>query len=121
MNDSPVSWATLDLEHLFFAYRKAKADCFFDRQAFIAERFVAFEENLYTNLTELLAALQAGNVEDLLKSNLGTPTLVAKKLGVTPSKKNGHGYFSSPTRAFEHLREHNTLTPEFRLVGSSLL
>jgi hypothetical protein len=118
MNDSPVSWATLDLEHLFFAYRKAKADCFFDRQVFIAERFVAFEENLYTNLTELLAALQAGNVEDLLKSNLGTPTLVAKKLGVTPSKKNGHGYFSSPTRAFEHLREHNTLTPEFRLVGS---
>lgn len=65
--------------------------------------------------------LQAGEAEALLAENLGKPRVAAKKLGLDSKKgkagTDGHGFFSDPSRAFSHLCETHTLTPEFRFVG----
>lgn len=69
----------------------------------------------------MLERLQAGQIVEVLAENLGTLCPVAKKLSAKPksNKKipNGHGFFSNPDRAFQHLYETHDLTPEFRLVG----
>lgn len=115
------SWSYLSLTELFFAFRKAKADCYFERSLFVAREFVDYESTLPTRLMGLLELLQAGQIVDVLTKNLGEPRLVAKKLSAKPKtdKKipNGHGFFSNPDRAFGHLCATHDLTPEFRLVG----
>lgn len=115
------SWSNLSLTDLFFAFRKAKADCYFERSLFVAREFVDYESTLPTRLMSLLEPLQAGQIVDVLKKNLGSPRLVAKKLSTKrkPDKNipNGHGFFSDSDRAFRHLCDTHDLTPEFRLVG----
>ncbi|WP_308388516.1 RNA-directed DNA polymerase [Acidithiobacillus sp. AMEEHan] len=115
-------WSDLSLTELFYAFRKAKADCYFERSLFVAREFVDYESTLPTRLTGLLERLQTGQIIDVLTENLGEPHLVAKKLSAKPKtdKKipNGHGFFSNPDRAFQHLCVTHDLTPEFRLVGN---
>lgn len=115
------SWSDLSLTDLFYAFRKAKADCYFERSLFVAREFVDYESTLPTRLTGLLERLQAMQIVDVLAANLGELRPVAKKLSAKPktNKKipNGHGFFSNPARAFQHLRDTHDLTPEFRLVG----
>lgn len=117
------SWQDLTLTNLFFAFRKAKADCFFERSICIASQFAEYEQDLANQLKQMLTHLQRGEVENLLQKNLGRTRVVAKKLGIAakPPKKNaapdGHGFFSDPVRAFERLCATHDLTPEFRLVG----
>ncbi len=116
-----AAWADVSLTDLFYAFRKAKADCYFERSLFLAREFVEYESNLPEQLTGLLASLQAGRIAEVLMENLDTPRLVAKKLSARPKSgkhiPNGHGFFSSPDRAFKHLCHTHELTPEFRLVG----
>ena len=115
------SWSDLSLTELFYAFRKAKADCYFERSLFVAREFVDYESTLPTRLTSLLERLQAGQIIDVLTEHLGEPRLVAKKLSAKPKtgkeKPNGHGFFSNPDRAFQHLCVTHELIPEFRLVG----
>ncbi|MDD4965500.1 hypothetical protein [Halothiobacillus sp.] len=115
------SWSDLSLTELFYAFRKAKTDCYFERSLFVARDFVDYESTLPARLASLLERLQTGQIVDVLTENLGEPRLVAKKLSSKPKadKKipNGHGFFSKPDRAFQHLCDTHDLTPEFRLVG----
>lgn len=117
------SWEDLALDDLFFAFRKAKADCFFERSICIASQFAEYEQDLACRLASLLVRLQTEQVTEVLMQNLGQTRVVAKKLGTKakPTKKgvspDGHGYFSDPARAFDRLLTSHDLTPEFRLVG----
>lgn len=117
------TWTDVTLEDLFFAFRKAKADCFFERSICIASEFASYEKDLVNNLTELLDCLHSGKVANLLLENLGTTRVVAKKLGVEPKLPKSdvplesHGFFSDPKRAFEHLCTSHKIIPEFRLTG----
>lgn len=115
------TWADLSLTELFYAFRKAKADCYFERSLFVARDFVDYESTLPARLAGLLGRIQAGQIVDVLMENLGELRPVAKKLSSKPKadKKipNGHGFFSNPDRAFQHLCDTHDLTPEFRLVG----
>lgn len=115
------SWDDVNLTDLFYAYRKAKADCFrFNDVKCIAQSIVDYEKNLSDNLANLLERLRKGEIDDLLAENIGVPRLVSKKLDVGSTKKSAtqtHGYFSDPARAFESLKLSCDLTPEFRLVG----
>lgn len=117
------TWWDVTLTDLFFAFRKAKADCFFERSICIASEFTEYEKDLAQNLPGLLARLHAGEVADVLSKNLGKTRVVAKKLGAAPKplKKEavseGHGFFSDPVRAFERLCASHDLMPEFRLIG----
>jgi len=116
-----ASWQDLQLQDLFYAYRKAKADCFFERSICIARPFVDYETLLPGKLASLLARLQTGDVKALLLENLGKPLIAAKKLGLQAKPvvgaSDGHGFFSDPSRAFRRLCATHHLIPEFRLVG----
>ncbi|MFN3788748.1 RNA-directed DNA polymerase [Massilia sp.] len=120
--NSISSWQDIKIGDLFYAYRKAKVDCFkFTDVKCVAKSFAAFEGNLPANLSEILGKVRQGEIDQLLLDNLGKCRLVAKKLSVEPKKKGvevgPHGYFSDPNRAFSNLRSRNNLIPEFRLVG----
>ena len=117
------SWQEITLADIFFAFRKAKADCFFERSICIAKEFSDYEESLAQKLTILLTRLQAGEVTEVLAQNLGQTRVVAKKLEAKPkptrqkSASETHSFFSDPARAFERLCASHDLTPEFRLIG----
>lgn len=121
MKREPIGkWQDVSMTDLFFAFRKGKADCFFERSICIASQFAEYELGLAEKLKALLSRLQAGQTAELLTENLGTTRVVAKKLSTAP--KNGaapesHRFFSDPSRAFESLCSSRTLTPEFRLIG----
>ena len=116
----PAGWDALTIEDLFYAYRKAKADCFFERSTFESREFAKFELNLVSNLHILLARLQAGEIDTLLKDNLGEPRPGAKKLSVElndPPSHNGHAFFSDADLEFERLIKNRKVRPEFRVIG----
>jgi hypothetical protein len=114
-----TSWSQLDLQDLFYAYRKAKADCFFERAVYAAEQFVAFEAALHDNLLRMLVALQEGSAKKLFERYQGSAAVAAKKLTRRPreDEQQSHGYFSDPQRAIEYMMKSNDLIPEFRIVG----
>lgn len=114
-------WQDLALTDLFFAFRKAKADCFFERSICIASQFSEYEQDLASRLMAMLARLQANEVASVLQQNLGTIRIIAKKLGIKPkinTVSEGHSFFSDPARAFERLCATHELTPEFRIVAN---
>lgn len=116
------AWSDIGIEEIFYAYRKAKADCFFEKSICIAQRFAEYEGDLPNRLLNLLQRLQAGEIDQMLADGSRDRKIVAKKLGLlpkrpAPKKANGHGFFSDPRRAFERLRTTHELVPEFRLVG----
>ena len=115
-----TGWKSLTIEDLLVAYRKAKADCYFENFFPSTIKFAEYEQDLLNNLKKLLEQLQAdsgfeGNIE-----LLGEPRLFPKSL--TPKKKknipnNDHVHFSDPDRTFKHLRSKSDIIPEFRIVG----
>lgn len=129
------TWSDLELKHVFYAYRKAKADCFFDHVVGAPLRFAAYENDIAGNLRALLERLRAGEVDQVLDGAKGGPRIVAKKLdkkrksladhlnrnptSAADSAGSGepHAFFSDATRAFKGLQSEFELTPEFRLVG----
>ena len=115
----PSRWVDLTLSDMFFAYRKAKSDCFFEHTVGAARGFVEYEQDLPGNLASLLKKLSRGKIDEVLLQNLGTPRLAAKRLGITPKSNDPlpHSFFSDPDRAFENLETSYILQPEFRLIG----
>lgn len=112
-------WEALTLADLLVAYRKAKADCFFENCFPTAIKFAEYERNLLDNLKTLLERLQSNKGFSELDDLLGPCRLLPKKLGNQPKKnsQNGHTHFSDPDRAFAYLHHTNELIPEFRIVG----
>lgn len=111
-------WKSLTLGDLLVAYRKAKADCFFDNAFPTAVKFADYEQNLQVNLEALLKNLQTNGFSGPA-SLLGECRLIPKKLNCKPDPdaQNGHTHFSDPAKAFKHLLQTHDLTPEFRIVG----
>jgi hypothetical protein len=125
---SPLAeWSDLQLADLVFAYRKAKADCFFERTLSLAQDFADYEHNLEANLDALLRRLHSNKRAALAEDSrlLGSTHLVAKKLSIEPRKEAsggkanaiGHAYFSDKRRAFEHVSDTHKLTAEFRIAS----
>lgn len=113
-------WKDISIEDLVIAYRKAKADCFFENTFPTAIKFAEYESNLLSNLSKLLERLHEDNGFKANKDLLGEYRLLPKKLSIKPNKKspkNGHVHFSCPQRSVEHLFKHHDITPEFRIVG----
>src|SRR5690606_17770988 len=114
-NAQVSGWDSVTIEDLLIAYRKAKADCFFENTFPAAIKFARYEQDLLANLKSLLDRLREANgfAED--KDLLGDYRLLPKKLSHRPkedSPVNGHVHFSNPDRAVEHLLKHNNLEPE---------
>jgi len=109
----------LTREDLIVAYRKAKADCFFENTFPTAIKFAEYEEKLLDNLDVLLEELKQDKGFALNERLLGDFRLTPKKLGLKSKAdaSNGHIHFSDPARAFECLTKNNQLVPEFRIIG----
>ncbi|WP_186100847.1 RNA-directed DNA polymerase [Burkholderia gladioli] len=110
----------ITLEDLVVAYRKAKADCFFENTFPSAIKFAEYEQDLVKNLKNLLKSLRKnkGFCDD--ENLLGDFRLLPKKLSINPkmgSSENGHIHFSNPDRSIESLLSQHSITPEFRVVG----
>lgn len=114
-----TGWQKLTLEDLVVAYRKAKADCFFENTFPTAIKFSEYERDLLVNLKALLTSLRKNKGFSKNDQYMGDFRLLPKKLSIKAKAEagNGHVYFSSPARAFEHLIKCNELMPEFRIVG----
>jgi hypothetical protein len=113
------SWEEVQFEDLLAAFRKAKADCFFERSVYVAEEFAAYENDLIENLKALLSRLKAGEIQTILSESQGTPGIFAKGLTLRSRSKTSatHAFFSDADRAFERLTADNEIVPEFRIVG----
>ncbi len=113
-------WNKILIEDLVVAYRKAKADCFFENTFPAAIKFAEYEQDLLTNLESLLTRLQVEKGFAGCSDLLGDFRILPKKLSHDRKKDattNGHAHFSSPDRAVEHLFKNHEITPEFRIVG----
>jgi hypothetical protein len=114
-----TGWHNITLEDLIVAYRKAKADCFFENTFPTAIKFAEYEQDLLANLKALLDSLQAQNGFAKNENYVGEFRLLPKSLSfkLKPNASNGHVYFSNPQKAFDHLINNNELIPEFRIIG----
>lgn len=115
-----TGWENIKIEDLLVAYRKAKADCFFENTFPAAIKFSDYEQNLLSHLKELLKCLHLQKGFSSKEELLGDFRLLPKKLSCKPKEntpKNGHVHFSNPDRAVENLINHHDITPEFRIVG----
>lgn len=113
-------WGSLKIEDLLVAYRKAKADCFFENTFPTAIKFAEYEQDLLVNLKGLLDRLKSNSGFENDKELLGDFRLLPKKLSTDRkphSSENGHVHFSKPERAVESLFKNYDITPEFRIVG----
>ncbi|EOD8932664.1 TPA: RNA-directed DNA polymerase [Pseudomonas aeruginosa] len=112
-------WGKLTIEDLLVAYRKAKADCFFENTFPAAIKFAEYEQDLLGNLNLLLERLssKSGFFDD--DGMLGEYRILPKKLSIDPKRNGskGHIHFSCPVRAFEHIKSNSDVVPEFRIVG----
>ncbi|MCX8502320.1 MAG: hypothetical protein ORO03_11655, partial [Alphaproteobacteria bacterium] len=70
----------LSLKEIFYAYRKAKYDCFIDRTIGSAYKFVEYEEKLEENLSKLLENLQYNKHAEYITENHCKTLFVTKKL-----------------------------------------
>lgn len=114
-----MGWNNLSLEDLIVAYRKAKADCFFEKILPNGIKFAEYEQNLIENLNKLLSKLQNENGFYRNENYLGEFRVVPKKLDIKPKTdtSNGHVHFSDAARSFKSLVQYNELIPEFRIIG----
>lgn len=113
-------WDSLAIEDLLIAYRKSKADCFFEKTFPTAIKFAEYEQDLLFNLEQLLDRLKSESGFEDYENFLGDYRLLPKKLSTkkkADSNENGHVHFSKPERAVESLLKNYDITPEFRIIG----
>ena len=114
-----TGWDELTLADLLVAYRKAKADVFFENTFPTAIKFAEYEQDLLAHLKKLLKRLQSQQGFATDETLIGQFRLVPKKLAVERKKDapSGHAHFSDAERAFESLLAGHDLKPGFRIVG----
>jgi hypothetical protein len=122
-----ADWSEVSLTDLFFAYRKAKVDCFYESSIRVAERFIAYEQALPDNLAGLLVRLQAGEAAAVLTNCIEQPIIFPKRLHFEHDQEVAdkqsaeapiaHAFFSDAERAFARATHQRQLLPEFRLIG----
>ncbi|WP_313145452.1 RNA-directed DNA polymerase [Stenotrophomonas sp.] len=117
--ESFSGWAGLRLSDMVVAYRKAKADAFFENTFPVAIKFAEYERDLHKNLSQLLDSLRNSKGMSS-KDLLGRFRIVPKKLGYAPKddcKPVGHIHYSDPKRNAEHIQRHSDIVPDFRVIG----
>lgn len=109
------SWEDLHLRDLFYAFRKAKADRFYETSIRTAEKFIDYEQDLAKNLQSLLVELQFGEIEKVISQSPASIVVLPKKAEIKTAAGQ-HAHFSSFDRERQNWTK-NAVTPEFRLVA----
>ncbi len=113
-------WGSVSIQDMLVAYRKAKADCFFENTYPTASKFADYEKALLENLQRLLGALQTDSELTAISGVLGAYRLIPKKLTVHKrdgASNNGHVHFSNARRNFDDIKEHSDVIPDLRVIG----
>ncbi|EJM08498.1 MULTISPECIES: RNA-directed DNA polymerase [unclassified Pseudomonas] len=113
-------WSEITLADLLVAYRKAKADCYFENTFPASIKFADYEQDLLVNLSELLERLRVKQGFSKDPDLIGEFRILPKKLSLkqkSNAPENGHVHFSNSNRAMEDLLYKKDVTPEFRVVG----
>lgn len=118
-NQTFTGWSNLEIEDLLLAYRKAKADCFYDNNFPNAVKFSEYEGELLQNINKLLEDLKRNGLESF-GSNFKY-RILPKRLGQedknTNSNEKSYSFYSSAEKAFKCLLHEKKLKPEFKIVG----
>ena len=117
-----TGWKNLRIIDLLVAYRKAKADCYFENTFPTAINFAEYEQDLLANLQKLLTILQGENNFSGAHELLGECRFLPKKLSIKKKETDvkvddSHVHFSNPDRAISKIINENDITPEFRIIG----
>ncbi|KTD65347.1 RNA-directed DNA polymerase [Legionella spiritensis] len=112
-------WDNLLLEDLLVAYRKAKADCYYEKILPTSIKFAKYEKDLLKNLNSLLNKLKKNPGFKNDSSFRGEYRLIPKKLNIEPKEgiPKPHVHFSDPYKSFKNLIQNKDMTPEFRVIG----
>lgn len=110
----------ISIDDLFLAYRKAKADAFFERELCLHLEFLEYESSLETNLRQLHGRLLSGDWIDDPKV-IGGCVFIPKKID-PPSSSSTQSVFTNSLRAWNELissgREPDQLpAAEFRPIA----
>lgn len=107
----------LTLDDMVAAYRKAKADCYFERTVCARVKFAEFEQDIGTRLTALLKQVKNDGAS-VFARHLGTPRVIPKNLSIKPKPNgDGHSFFSDPRQAFKHALASADVAANFRIIG----
>lgn len=120
-----IDWKDLSLDDLFFAYRKAKVDCFYESSIRVSEAFIAYEQALPDRLSALLVRIHSGEVGQILAEGINQPIIFPKRLNFEqkPAEtreneaRSAHAFFSDAKRALGQALDQKVPVPEFRLIG----
>lgn len=115
-----TGWEDLKLKDLLVAYRKAKADCFFENTFPTAVKFAEYEQKLLPNLRKLLEKLKKDNGFFENEKFLGQYRVVPKKLIINKKSDTNsisHVHFSDPKKNLNKLFGENEISPSFRIIG----
>lgn len=113
-------WGKITAGDLLVAYRKAKADCFYENTFPTAAKFAEFEANLIPNIENLLRNLQRVPADGFPQQYLGEYRLYPKKLSLenkVSATSCGHVHFSNSERAFDKISKNKKVVPELRIIG----
>lgn len=109
---------TISMQDIIIAYRKAKADAFYDHGHLTSLKFAQYEENLQSNLSAFDDKINRKETSWLEEEDFtGTYTFTLKK--VEPDKKeadetSGFFFYSSSERNWKNVSK---VTADFRLIG----
>lgn len=118
-NYSFGGFGELTIADLMLAYRKAKVDAFYDKDHRLATKFSEYEENLLSNLTELLEKLKSTSWHDD-GDLLGKVLLIPKNVKVASKENNNSSqasYHSDRLERFKSMSKYSDIGLSFRVAG----
>ncbi len=97
MAAKPLKFAisNISLDEIYVAYRKAKAEAFYETTHFRALAFTRYEQRLDANLRVLLERLQSGDLtwlEDVVK--LGSYAYIPKSIDGVPKVQTDEMFYA---------------------------
>lgn len=108
------------IEDLYVAYRKAKVDCFYERDHATALQFAHYEIRLAKNLRHLLNVLNAPEPNWFRNADfVGTYSYIPKSIEPckTTQEKDKPAIFSDPDDAWRAICNGGKAKADFRIVG----
>jgi|GEM_PF-3542286 len=100
----------LYFDDIFYAYRKAKMDCFFERAAITRHKFYSYEQDLEANLRSLMDRLNESVTKTITAENfLGGVACIPKSADFSEgykgwSSEKGHFFSTSPETRWDVFR-----------------
>ncbi len=112
----------LEITDLLIAYRKAKADIFWEKNISAVERFINFEINFESNINDLFEVLKKADVEKIVSYCIDNEFYInyPKSIDFECNDEESKDFYSisSPAKEFERKLKDCEITISSRIVGN---